>query len=180
MRKILLTGFLVLAMVYLSGCATILGGIIGYQSGEACAGMAIGAALDFGGYAIDGIGKLIGGKPKSAEVSESEKIKVYSDMGYIRVNSKFSQCSDLIALLRREFEGASWQIKDTPAASGDKEISSRMYQCQTAEGKEFTMEVISEKRQDARVYIKCKEDSAELKRLITSQVGIWLAQSIKR
>ncbi len=41
-----------------SGCATILGGIIGYQSGEACAGMAIGAAVDFSGDIARGIGQM--------------------------------------------------------------------------------------------------------------------------
>jgi hypothetical protein len=41
-----------------SGCATILGGIIGYQSGELCAGMAIGAAVDFSGDIARGIGQM--------------------------------------------------------------------------------------------------------------------------
>jgi len=69
----------VLLSVYLccSGCATILGGIIGHQSGEAVAGAAIGAAIDFGDDIVNGIGLFLTDKKTRFE----QKVSLNSEEG---------------------------------------------------------------------------------------------------
>jgi len=76
-----------LACLCCSGCATILGGIIGYQSGELVAGAAIGAALDFGGDIANGIGQLLTAK----EVRFEQTVSLDSENGKIEfAKSDFS------------------------------------------------------------------------------------------
>lgn len=58
MRKGLVSAFLIVICLHCNGCATLLGGIIGYQSAELCAGLAIGAAVDFGDDVARGIGQI--------------------------------------------------------------------------------------------------------------------------
>ncbi len=168
MRAVLLVMFLALMMVYSSGCATILGGIIGHQSGEAGAGMIIGAAVDFGGGIIMGIGEMLGGK----------KVNVYSEQGYIRVNRDLAKRKNLTHQLQKRFEQLNWQFGESEDVSTGKKITISTYNCRTAEEKEFTLEFISEKGQDLRIYVKPVQQNKEFKILITTQIGTWITEII--
>lgn len=85
--KILMWAGAVFVCLYCSGCATILGGIIGYQSNEMWAGAAIGAALDFGGDIANGLGQMLTDK----ETRFEQKVSLDSEQGTIELaRSDFS------------------------------------------------------------------------------------------
>ena len=172
MSKVLLAAILALMMVYASGCATILGGIIGHQSGEAVAGAAIGAAVDFGGGIVNAVGGMLGADKKK------DTVKVCSELGYIRIAGSITKSKNLTKQLHKKFEEVSWQWSETAGESSDKEISNLIYRCRTTEGREFTLEFFSEERQDLRIYIKPAEESKELRSMLTSQIGIWTSDII--
>jgi len=168
MKNLVLTLLLITVTISASGCATILGGIIGHQSGEACAGIAIGAALDFGDDIARAIGQAFGDKT----------INVYSELGYVRINTKTAKNKCLKQKLERRFAEASWKILNKEATSKTDKIKSCKYYCRTAEGKEFTLEFFTEKNQDLRIYIKTTEENKELQSLITSRIGLWATEII--
>jgi len=168
MKNFILTLLLLVVSIYASGCATILGGIIGHQSGEACAGMAIGAAIDFGDDIARAIGEAFGDKT----------VNVYSELGYVRIDAKTAQKKCLKQKLERRFAEASWKILNKESTTKTDKIQSCKYYCQTSEGKEFTLEFFTEKKQDLRIYIKTAEENNELQGLITSRIGLWATEII--
>ena len=170
MRTITLIAVSVVAAICLSGCATIVGGIIGHQSGEAVAGAAIGAAFDFGDDVVGTIGAVFKGK------EEQEKIKIYSDSAYIRVDRSIAGRRNVTKKLQKKFDDVSWHWGEGSRQSTDKEVSQTAYQCRTAEGKEFTLQFFDEKRQDLRIYVKTPGEDREFAGMLTSQIGIWMSE----
>jgi len=168
MKNFILTLLLLTLTTCASGCATILGGIIGHQSGEACAGMAIGAAVDFGDDIARAIGEAFGDKT----------VNVYSELGYVRIDAKTADKKCLKQKLEKRFAEASWKILNKESTSKTDKIKSCKYYCQTSEGKEFTLEFFTEKNQDLRIYIKTTEENNELQGLITSRIGLWATEII--
>jgi hypothetical protein len=168
MKNLILTLLLLTLTISASGCATILGGIIGHQSGEACAGIAIGAALDFG----DDIAKAIG------EAFGNKTVNVYSELGYVRIDAKTAREKCLKQKLEKRFAEASWKILNKESTSKTDKIQSCKYYCQTSDGREFTLEFFTEKKQDLRIYIKTTQENNELQSLITSRIGLWATEII--
>ena len=130
--------------------------------------MIIGAALDFGGGIVMGIGEMFGG----------EKVNVYSEQGYIRVNRDVANRKKITHRLQKRFEQLNWQLGGRKDVSTDKKITTSTYNCRTAEEKEFTLELISEKGQDLRIYVKPVQENKEFKTLITTQIGTWITEII--
>jgi len=143
-------------------------GIIGHQSGEVCAGMAIGAAIDFG----DDIAKAIG------EAFGDKTVNVYSDLGYVRIDAKTADKKCLKQKLEKRFAEASWTILNKESTLQTDKIKSCKYYCQTSDGRNFTLEFFTEKKQDLRIYIKTADENNELQTLLTSQVGLWATEII--
>lgn len=168
MKNFILTLLLLLTTVCASGCATILGGIIGHQSGEACAGIAIGAAVDFGDDIARAIGEAFGDKT----------VNVYSELGYVRIDAKTADKKCLKQKLEKRFAEASWKILNKQSTLQKDKIKSCKYSCETSDGKKFTLEFFTEKKQDLRIYIKTDDENNELQSLITSRIGLWATEII--
>lgn len=168
MKNFILTLLLLTVSICASGCATILGGIIGHQSGEACAGIAIGAAIDFGDDIARAIGEAFGDKT----------VNVYSDLGYVRIDAKTADKKCLKQKLEKRFAEASWTILDKESTLKTDKIKSCKYYCQTSDGRNFTLEFFTEKKQDLRIYIKTDDENNELQSLITSRIGLWATEII--
>ncbi len=168
MKNFILTLLLLTATIFASGCATILGGIIGHQSGEACAGIAIGAAVDFGDDIARAIGEAFGDKT----------VNIYSELGYVRIDARTAQKKCLKQKLEKRFDEASWKILNKESNVQTDKLKSCKYFCQTTDGKKFTLEFFTEKKQDLRIYIKTDVENNELQSLITSRIGLWATEII--
>ncbi|MBN1974780.1 MAG: hypothetical protein JW787_14160 [Sedimentisphaerales bacterium] len=182
MKKMLLAGVLMLAGIHCTGCATIVGGIIGYQSGEAVAGAAIGAAIDITGAIISNIEHKEEEQKreiqeKEREIKRKEAIKIYAEEGYIRVGSISATGKMYGEELKRKFDNIGWQYTEvTEKPSREDALTKRVFQCQTTDDKKFTLELLREKNQDLLVFIKPAEANKELQSMVTSQVGIWVRE----
>jgi hypothetical protein len=180
MKKVLLVVVLMLVAINCSGCMTILGGIIGYQSGEAVAGAAIGAAIDVTGAVLSHIHKKEQEEKhqeeeQAREIKRKESIKIYPDEGYIRVGSISAEGKIYGDELKRKFDNIGWQYREV-SKERSPEISKRVFTCKTSESKEFTLELIRETNQDLLIFIKPAEANKEFQSMVTSQVGIWVRE----
>ena len=165
-----------------SGCATILGGIIGNQSGELCAGLAIGAIVDTITGAIENSREKEREKENQQAQTEPQPqargedlVTVYSDAGYIRVDRRH-EGQELQKKLKEKFAAASWVCSDEMGGYGDNEVSRDVYKCSTRQGKEFEMEFFREEGEDLRIYVRVPDADEEMRGMITSRVGLWVTE----
>ena len=124
------------------GCATILGGIIGDQSGELMAGAAIGAALDFGGDIVNGVEQLLTDK----EVRFEQKVSIDTEEGKIEfTKSDFSaeKMERLMRKLEKKFEqnGWSYSMVQKKRLTG-RTLLSEKWRCKDGDGKEFELSIL--------------------------------------
>jgi len=171
--------FCVVLLAYLccSGCATILGGIIGYQSGELVAGAAIGAALDFGGDIANGIGQLLTDK----EVRFEQKVALDTEEGKIEFSkSDFSvkKMERLIRKLEKKFEqnGWSYTMVQKKRLTG-RTLLSEKWLCKDSDGDEFTLSVLREKCKDTHISIEPPDKDAIRRHEITISIYNWLKEA---
>ena len=180
MKKMLLMTLLILIAVYGSGCATILGGIIGYQSGEAVAGAAIGAAIDITSAISSHAQQNKSRKEqkerdKELEQKHKEAIKIYDEEGYIRVGSIVAENKNIADRLQQRFDDLNWKyIEITDKPDRKDQISRRVFQIKLVDQKEFTLELFSEKNRDLLIFIKPAEPDREFQSMLTSQIGLWM------
>ena len=130
-----------LAYLCCSGCATILGGIIGHQSGELAAGAAIGAALDFGGDIANGIGYLLTDKKTRFQ----QKVSLDSEQGKIEfAQSDFSakKIERLMRKLEKKFEQNGWlyTMGQKKRMTGRTQLLEK-WACKNSDGYEFELSV---------------------------------------
>ncbi len=114
-KKVLISLVLAIIPCGLTGCATILGGIIGYQSGELAAGMAIGAAVDFGDDIVRGIGQM-GAKEKDLRQDFLKKSTLDTKAGKITLPiNPFNEerIFTLTQQLRKKFQENGWTCQQT-------------------------------------------------------------------
>ena len=163
MARTILASLLVLSAMCISGCATIVGGVIGHQSGEAVAGATIGAAVDFGDDIVRGIGDILAG----------EKVSVHSELGYIRVNRDRAKSRNLLSRIEKKLRQSDWLCRKTDTSSPGDRIERHVYQCRTAQGQDFTLEYFCEPKQDVRIYVSTPDKNTEMRAMLTSQVGLW-------
>ena len=170
MRNLFLALLLAAFLLSCSGCATILGGIIGYQSGELGAGLAIGAAFDFGGDIATGIGQAFGDEKKAF----LEKATLDSDKGEITLpRSAFSKkdIEKLMLRLKQKLEANKWScIMSQKKTSSGTTLLSEKWKCRTAEGVDFDMAVLYEKCEDPKITIETSEGNAGQRGEITIKV----------
>jgi len=160
-----------------SGCATILGGIIGYQSGEAVAGAAIGAALDFGGDIANGIGYLLTDKKTRFE----QKVSFDSEEGEIRfAKSEFpaKKMEWLMRKLEKKFERNGWSYTMVQKKRATRRILIlEKWSCLDDRGIEFELSISQEKCKDARIMIEPIDEDAMSRHEITIKVYNWLKEA---
>ena len=169
----------VVLMGYLccGGCATILGGIIGYQSGELAAGLAIGAALDFGGDIANGIGQLLTDK----EVRFEQTVSIDTEAGKIEfAKSDFSaeKMERLIRKLEKKFEENGWSctMVQKKRLTG-RTLLSEIWQCKTSDGNDFELSILREKCKDTQILIESTDGDALSRHAITIEVYNWLKEA---
>ncbi len=166
-----------LAYLCCSGCATILGGIIGYQSGELVAGLAIGAALDFGGDIVNGVGQLLTDK----EVRYEQKVTLDTEEGKIEfTKSHFSaeKMERLMRKLERKFEqnGWSYTMVQKKRLTG-RTLLLEIWRCKDGGGKEFELSILKEKCKDTQILIEPTDEDALSRHAITIEVYNWLKEA---
>jgi hypothetical protein len=166
-----------LAYLCCSGCATILGGIIGYQSGELAAGAAIGAALDFGDDIVNGIGLLLTDKKTRFE----QKVSLDSEEGKIEfAKSDFSakKMEWLMRKLEEKFEqnGWSYTMVQKKRVTGRILISEK-WACKNSDDNEFELSILQEKCKDAHIMIEPTDEDAITRHEITMKLYNWLKEA---
>ena len=160
-----------------SGCATILGGIIGYQSGELAAGLAIGAALDFGGDIVNGVGQLLTDK----EVRFEQKVILDTEEGKIEfAKSDFSteKMERLLRKLEKKFEqnGWSYTMIQKKRHTG-RTLLSEKWRCKDGDGKEFELSIVKEKCKNTQILIEPIDEDAPGRHAITVQIYNWFKEA---
>ena len=161
-----------------SGCATILGGIIGYQSGELVAGAAIGAALDFGDDIVNGIGQLLTDK----EVRFEQKVTLDSEEGKIEfAKSDFSaeKMERLMRKLEKKFKqnGWSYTMVQKKRLTG-RTLLSEKWRCKDGDGNEFELSILREKCKDTQILIEPTDEDVLSRNAITIKVYNWLKEAV--
>jgi len=179
MRKILLTLFLTAITLYISGCATILGGIIGHQSGEKYAGAAIGAGIDFGPGIVSGIGRMTANPDKAIKHARIDSQKGQITLPEWAFSSK--QLEVLTRQLQNIFQENQWtgNLEEKKREVG-RTVFQEKWQCKTKNGIEFEMTVLKEKRKRPKISIKVPADNRSKQSEITIQIFDWLPEALKR
>jgi len=152
-----------------SGCATILGGIIGYQSGELVAGAAIGAALDFGDDIVNGIGQLLTDK----EVRFEQKVTLDSEEGKIEfAKSDFSaeKMERLMRKLEKKFKQNGWSYTMVQK----KRLTGRTLLSE----KWRWLSILREKCKDTQILIEPTDEDVLSRNAITIKVYNWLKEAV--
>jgi hypothetical protein len=170
-------GVLLTTYLCCSGCATILGGIIGHQSGEAVAGAAIGAAIDFGDDIVNGIGHLLTDKKTRFE----QKVSIDSQEGKIEfAKSDFSasKIEMLMCKLAKKFEQNGWAstLIQKKRLQG-RTLLSEKWQCKDAGDNEFELIVLREKCKDTQILIEPSDENADKRNAITIHIYNWLKEA---
>jgi len=170
-----------------SGCATLLGGIIGYQSGELAAGLAIGAAVDFGGDIARGVGQMTA-KENNLYRDFQKKSTFNAQRGEITLPiCPFNQkrTMDIAFQLRKKFEENGWTCQQTEKTIRDHLICAdhwkETWQCKTAQAEpeqSFELKIDFRSNRDTEIRIKCTDHSTEQTAAVTSQIYKWLEQIV--
>jgi hypothetical protein len=181
MSKLSLLLLSIVVLFSCSGCATILGGIIGYQSGELCAGLAIGAAVDFGDDVARAIGRAL------ADVEKE-----------FQKNSRFSAAAGTIELpgiaftadrmqkvkweLKSKFDENGWTYgvveKTTETGLFRRDRFWEKWKCATADGQGFYLEVCSRQDENTRLTVTVPADSQADKADVTTHIYQWLEEIV--
>ncbi len=170
-------GILLSAFLCCSGCATILGGIIGHQSGEAVAGAAIGAAIDFGDDIVNGIGLLLTDKKTRFE----QTVSLDSDEGKIEfAKSDFpaNKIEMMIRKLEKKFEQNGWSYTTVQKKRlQGRTLLSEKWHCRDINGNEFELSILREKCKDTQILIELTDENKRSRNAITIEIYNWLKEA---
>jgi hypothetical protein len=175
--KLIMFAAAVFVCLYCSGCATILGGIIGYQSNEMWAGAAIGAAVDFGGDIANGIGQMLTDK----ETRFEQKVSLDSEQGSIELaKSDFSdkRVEQMMRSLETQFQRNGWSHTVVEKKRmKDRTLLYEKWQCKDAQDAEFMLTVLHQKCKPAKISVEQLGQPPINTGVITIQVYEWLKDS---
>ena len=179
MRKIILYGLLIVISFYCCSCATMLGGIIGYQSGEMAAGMAIGAGIDFGDDLVRGICYMTADVPK--EFKNNSEIN--ADEGTIQLPGiafNINRMLPVKEMLKDKMAENAWEYKvaekNARTSLFGKDRYSENWNCVTQQGQAFELKICYEQDENAHLRVTIEPDSTGGKGAITSQIYNWLEE----
>ena len=177
MRKILVVVLCGFVLTQCCGCMSILGAIIGHQSGELCAGLAIGAALDFGEDVARGVGEVLADTAKEFEKNSHFN----ADDGTMALPAVAYTPARMFKVkdrLREMLEQNDWTCnvvkKTTKTGLFTKDRFQETWRCKTDTGDAFDLQICAEQGDDARLIITVPEDSKADKIQITTQIYQWL------
>jgi hypothetical protein len=155
------------------------GGIIGYQSGEMAAGMAIGAAIDFGDDLVRGICYMTADVPK--EFKNNSQIN--ADEGTIQLPGiafNIDRMRPVKAMLKDKITENGWKYEVSEKTANtslfDKDRYSENWNCVTQEGEAFDLKICYEQDEDAHLRVTIGPESTVGKGAITSQIYDWLEE----
>jgi hypothetical protein len=179
MKKMILCGLLILIACYCCSCATIVGGIIGHQSGEMAAGMAVGAAFDFGDDLVRGICYMTADVPKefknNSEINANEGTIQLPGIAF-----NIDRMRPVKEMLKDKMTENGWKYSVTEKTAKtslfDKDRYSENWNCQTQDGKAFDLKICYEQDEDAHLNVTVGPDSTASKGVITSQIYGWLEE----
>ncbi len=163
-----------------SGCATILGGIIGHQSGELAAGLAIGAAVDFGDNIVNGVGQMLADDQKEFR----QRAVVDSDAGTIQLPRKgFSvdRTKSLLAKIQPRFEEAGWTYERTrlkTCFSFSNYVHDETWRCTDASGQPFELDIQMGWKKDSKLKVQIPSGSEAKRSEVTLQIYGWLEETV--
>lgn len=179
MRKIVLTLLLSAMMLYTSGCAAIIGGIIGHQSGEAVAGAAIGAGLEFGPGIVRGIGQIMANPEKDIKNARIDSQQGQIILPEAAFTPKRLEC--LTRQLQDIFQANQWtgKLEEKKSRVGCT-VFQEKWQCKTKDEVEFEMTVVRKKRGKPGISIEVPADDQNKRSEITIQIFEWLPEAAKR
>ena len=179
MRKMILCVLLILISCYCCSCATIWGGIIGYQSGELAAGLAFGAAIDFGDDLVRGICYMAADIPK--EFKNNSQLD--ADAGTIQLPGiafNIERMGKVKPLLKDKMSENGWKysVVDKTAKTSlcNKDRYYEKWDCLTQEGAAFELKICYKQDEDAHLTVSVKPDTAGDRAAITSQIYDWLEE----
>lgn len=179
MRKIILGGLLILVACFCCSCATMLGGIIGHQSGELAAGLAIGAAIDFGDDLVRGICYMTADIPKEFQNNS----QVNTDAGTIKLPGIAFNVGRMPAvkrMLKGKMTKHGWEFsvvdKTADTSLFSKDRFSENWACLTKDGKEFDLKICYKQDEDPCLSVRVGSNSKGDKVAITSQIYGWLEE----
>lgn len=179
MKKVILCGLLISVACFCCSCATMLGGIIGHQSGELAAGLAIGAAIDFGDDLVRGICYMTADIPKEFQNNS----QVNTDAGTIQLPGIAFSAGRMPAV-KRKLKGMmskhGWEFsvveKTAHTSLFNKDRFSENWNCVTKDGEEFDLKICYKQDEDPCLRIHVGPDSKGDKVAITSQIYGWLEE----
>jgi len=179
MGRILCWLLLLSVILASSGCGTILGGIIGYQSGELCAGLAIGAAVDFG----DDLARTIAESLADMEKEFQQNSEFNAEHGTITLpgvafTPARMQC--VKQKLQEKLKAYNWKYKVVRRTAKKglfrKDEFHEKWECKDDKERSFDLEICYQQAGDARLTVKVDEDSQADKAAVTSQIYEWLEE----
>jgi hypothetical protein len=181
---------LVAAAIGGSGCATILGGIIGYQSGELCAGLAIGAAIDFTDEIVRGVGQMTAKKEDLCR-DFREKAEFDTQGGEITLPiCPFSRqrVMEIVAALKEKFEENGWTYNRIMKTTNKNLLGpyhwKEEWKVTTENQRPFTFEIKFNSDRDTRFLIRsvsCNEPeqlTPEEQMTITGRIYGWMEEIV--
>jgi hypothetical protein len=179
MRKIILGVLLIVIACYCSSCATIWGGIIGHQSGELAAGLAIGAAIDFGDDLVRGICYMSADIPKEFKNNS----QVDADAGRIQLPGiafNIERMGKAKRMLKDKMSVNGWKYsvveKTAKTSLCNKDRYYEKWDCLTQEGAAFELKICYKQDEDAHLTVSIEPDSTGDRAAITSQIYDWLEE----
>jgi hypothetical protein len=179
MRKIILCGLLIVVACCCSSCATIVGGIIGHQSGELAAGMAIGAAIDFGDDLVRGICYMTADVPK--EFKNNSQIN--ADEGTIQLPGiafTTERMRPVTKMLKDKMTENGWEYKVAEKTAKTclfgKDRFYEHWNCVTQKGEVYDLKICYKQDEDPHLTVCVDPESSVGKGPITSQIYDWLEE----
>ena len=189
MRLLIMVFVLCFVLVFCSGCGPVIGGIIGYQSGEMVAGAAIGAGVEYGVPIVKGVGECGGalaegfGEMVANPVKDIEKANIDSDAGRIELPKASFTAKRLRCMsdqMQSKFTSNHWKWRLVKRRSNSGNIKyQEEWACETKVGYHFRVLVTREKSRDATLKISSTEDKNRITE-ITSQIFVWLEEIVKK
>ena len=182
MRKAAISIILISIAFLNSGCATILGGIIGHQSGEACAGIAIGAAIDFGDDVARGISLMLADADKEFQ----EKSSLNTEEGTICLPAIPFTTKKMVIVkenLQQKMVENGWtsEVVEKTAKTGwfCRDKFHERWRCTTADGEVFELRIDHKQDKAPSLKVTVPEGSSADKATITAQIYKWLGEISK-
>ncbi|MBN2063294.1 MAG: hypothetical protein JW745_00715 [Sedimentisphaerales bacterium] len=157
MKKVIVSLLLIILTLNCSGCFSIVGSIIGYQSGELLAGLLIGAGID-AGVAIANEAKC---------EADSKVYELDSDKGQVKARLNTDDMASIVTDLEAVFVSEGWSYELMLKKIRQGKSLAAQWQVNNSQGDEFSVALSLAKR---KLDLRVKSDKAELKAAVLKKL----------